>query len=288
MNNLVNNQINKFFLKKLIIKKEIISSAFGIQCEKFILDTGEIYIAKYYLIKPSNFNSIISETKSLDFFYKKFPRLFPSVRFSSDQVLIMDYIENNKKKNKDYQTLLLNEIIKIHSITGEKFGFDFASQIGGLKQPNEFNNDWVEFFREKRLNMVFEEISSTNLMPLFINQKIEKLIKELHNLIPQKPTARLLHGDLWEGNIFFNNGQLVGLIDPGVYYGHNELEISYLTWFNFVNDTFLKKYSNIINIEKSYKKYEPIYQLYFSLLNVHLWSRAYIKDTELLLNSIDY
>ena len=135
---------------------------------------------------------------------------------------------------------------------------------------------------------IFEIINKDNPMPKKINKKIENLIKDLDNRIPKKTEARLLHGDLWEGNILFNNGQLVGLIDPGVYYGHNELEISYLTWFNFVNDTFLKKYSNIINIEKSYKKYEPIYQLYFSLLYVHLWSRAYIKDTELLLNSIDY
>ena len=34
---------------------------------------------------------------------------------------------------------------------------------------------------------------------------------------------------------------------------------------------------------KNYYDYEPIYQLYYSLLNVHLWSRDYVKNTNELL-----
>ena len=105
-------------------------------------------------------------------------------------------------------------------------------------------------------------------------------------MIPSNAIPRLLHGDLWEGNILYNNGKLVGLIDPGIFFGHNELEIAYLTWFNFVNEEFIKSYSNVIPIEKDYSEYEPIYQLYYSLLNVHLWDRVYIKDTENLLAKI--
>ena len=50
---------------------------------------------------------------------------------------------------------------------------------------------------------------------------------------------------------------------------------------------FLDFYSNFIKIDKYFIKYEPIYQLYFSLLNVGLWNREfYLKDTENLLNKI--
>ena len=123
-------------------------------------------------------------------------------------------------------------------------------------------------------------------MPNKINIRIEKLLNNLHNYIPKKPEVRLLHGDLWSGNILFNDGELVGLIDPGSYFGHNELEISYLTWFKLVDINFLNHYSNIINIDKYFSKYEPIYQLYFCLLNVHLWSRDYIQNTNDLLEKI--
>ena len=134
--------------------------------------------------------------------------------------------------------------------------------------------------------MIFERINKKNPMPNTINKKIEKLLKNLENFIPKKPKISLLHGDLWSGNILFNNGNLVGLIDPGIYFGHNELEISYLTWFNYIDQKFLNYYSEILNIDKYYFNYEPIYQLYFSLLNVYLWDRKYIIDSDYLLNKI--
>ena len=42
----------------------------------------------------------------------------------------------------------------------------------------------------------------------------------------------LMHGDLWEGNILFKDYKFVSFIDPGSFYGHNEMELAYLRWFN--------------------------------------------------------
>ena len=134
--------------------------------------------------------------------------------------------------------------------------------------------------------MIFEKINKNNSMPKDINKKIEKLIRNIENYLPKTPNISLLHGDLWEGNILFNNGKLAGLIDPGIYFGHNELEIAYLTWFKLVDEEFLDFYSNTIQIDKNFHKYEPIYQLYFSLLNVYLWNRNYINDVKNLLKKI--
>ena len=41
-----------------------------------------------------------------------------------------------------------------------------------------------------------------------------------------------------------------------------------------------------IKIDKEYYNYEPIYQLYYSLLNVYLWDRSYIEDVRKLLERI--
>ena len=116
-----------------------------------------------------------------------------------------------------------------------------------MKQENNWSDNWVNFYREKRLLYVFEIINSKNKMDNNINIKIEKLLKNLNNYIPEKPRSSLLHGDLWEGNILFNDEKFVGFIDPGSFYGHNELELAYLTWFNpkFISD-FLSRYNNFI------------------------------------------
>ena len=286
MKNIIEKKINNFIGSKKISHRKILSCSFGIICEKFTLTNKSSFVAKYYKTKNYNFNSIISETNSLTYLLKKFPELFPLIKYQSEELLITDFIQNNNIRNEDYQKVLANEVLKLHKIKNDKYGFDFDAQIGGLKQSNEYESNWVNFFRDKRLNMIFETINRTHQMPNLINKKIESLLKSLEDHIPKKPNVSLLHGDLWSGNILFNNGKVAGLIDPGIYFGHNEFEISYLMWFKYIDKEFLDYYSNILKIDKYYYNYEPIYQLYFSLLNIHLWSRKYLKDTESLLKKI--
>ena len=87
--------------------------------------------------------------------------------------------------------------------------------------------------------MIYEEINKANPMPKKINNGIERILKNLNNIIPNDPQPSLTHGDLWEGNILFNNGRLVGLIDPGISYIHSEMEIAYLKWFKFISNLWM-------------------------------------------------
>ena len=286
MNSLVENEINKFVSDKVIIKREILSEAFNMRCEKITLNDKDVFVAKYYTKQNTNFNSIVSETNSLKYLLNKFPNFFPPIKYCSTNLLIIDFIEHNNVKGKNYQKILANHILKLHFVHNDKYGFNFDTQIGGLRQLNKFDLNWVNFFRDNRLNMIFEKINTSNSMPLEINLKIEKLIKNLDKYIPNNPRPSLLHGDLWDGNILFNNCKLVGLIDPGPFFGHSEMEIAYLTWFKYVDDIFLNFYKERNNINIQYAEYEPIYQLYYSLSNIYLWSRDYINDTSNLLSKI--
>tara|TARA_B100000886_G_scaffold228636_1_gene159464 strand:- start:360 stop:968 length:609 start_codon:yes stop_codon:yes gene_type:complete len=200
----------------------------------------------------------------------------------------MSFIDNNSSKPKSSSSSFLNEITAIHNNKSVFYGFDFDTQIGGLKQINIKSNNWVNFYKNYRLGYIYEIINASNKMDDSVNKKIESLLNNLENRIPKTPNVSLLHGDLWEGNILFKDKHLVGLIDPGSFYGHNELEIAYLRWFNpsFLGNNFLEKYSEIIKIDSEYLDYEPVYQLYYSLLNVYLWDRNYIEDVKNLLEKI--
>lgn len=287
MNSPVENEINKFISDRSINSRTIISQAFNMNCEKILLTNGEAFVMKYYRKNDYRFNALISEINSLKYLKNKFPKLFPSIRYKSSKLLIVDYIQHDNIKKKNYQIILAKEILKLHKLSNNKYGFKFDAQIGGMRQANNYENNWVDFFKNKRLNMIFETINKSKPMPKIINDKVEKLMRDIENFIPRYPKSSLLHGDLWEGNILFDNGRLLSFIDPGIYFGHNELEIAYLTWFKFVDESFLNYYSNYIKIDKYYLLYEPIYQLFFSLLNVHLWDREiYIKDTNKLLQKI--
>ena len=281
-------EIQNLLDNKKIIDSKILSNSFGINCVKIITEDKKKYIVKYYFIKNNHFNAIRTERDNILFFNNESSNYFPIVVNSNQKYLIMSFIDNDNLQPDMTHDDLLNAIISIHSRKSTFYGFNFDTQIGGLKQINSKTQNWVEFYRDKRLNYIFELINKNEPMDKDINDKIELLLKNIVNFIPDKPVSSLLHGDLWEGNILFKNQRFVGFIDPGSFYGHNELEVSYLRWFNprFIDENFLNKYNDHISIDKYYLKYEPIYQLYYSLLNVYLWDNSYVEDVRKLLEKI--
>ena len=281
-------EIEKLLDNKKIIDSKLLSDSFGINCLKIVTSDSKEFIVKYYYKNNDEFNAIKSETDNLLFFNRQKFNQFPSIINYNDNLLIMSFINNDDDQPNQTNDDLLNNIISLHSNKSKNYGFSFDTQIGGLKQINSSSKNWLEFYRDKRLTYIFDLVNKNQPMDETINTKIDLLIKKMDNFIPNKPISSLLHGDLWEGNILFKNKKFVGFIDPGSFYGHNELEISYLRWFNpkFIDENFLDKYNDHIKIDKYYLEYEPIYQLYYSLLNVYLWDRSYIEDVRKLLEKI--
>ena len=68
----------------------------------------------------------------------------------------MSFIDNNNDQPNKTNDDLLNSIISLHSKNSENYGFDFDTQIGGLRQINSYSKNWIEFYRDKRLYYIFE------------------------------------------------------------------------------------------------------------------------------------
>tara|TARA_B100001741_G_C16433921_1_gene542266 strand:- start:107 stop:979 length:873 start_codon:yes stop_codon:yes gene_type:complete len=277
-------EIESLLNKGKIIKYNLLQVSFDIACLKIQISDSKKYIVKFYLNKKSFFNAITSEAKNLKYLNKKFD-FFPKLIKFNNNYLIIQCFENDNCKPNITNSDFLRSIIKIHSISNNLYGFNFNTQIGALEQINDFEKNWATFFINKRLNPIFEAANLENYMGSFVNKKINFLFKNINNFIPNNPRASLLHGDLWEGNILFKKNKFIGFIDPGSFFGHNEMEVAYLRWFNpsFIDSKFLEKYNDYIKLDKNYLTYEPAYQLYYALCNVALWDKSYIKETKKLL-----
>ena len=94
MNKIAEKQIINYIAEREIEERNILSSSFNIVCEKITLKNNVAFVAKYYQNKKDEFNSIISEANSLSYL-SNITSLVPKIKFNSDDLLIMDYIENN-------------------------------------------------------------------------------------------------------------------------------------------------------------------------------------------------
>jgi fructosamine-3-kinase len=280
-------QIEDLLNNEKIIKHDLLQISFNIACLKFEISNNKKYIVKFFIERNNKFNAIKSETNNLTYLNKKF-KFFPKVIKSNDNFLIMEYLENDNDKPDSTNIDFLESIVKIHSVSNRQYGFGFNTQIGAIKQINNFENNWVYFYSNYRLNDILEIANKRINLGKVINKKILLILNNMKNLIPSNPKPLLLHGDLWEGNILFKKNKFVGFIDPGSFFGHSEMEVAYLRWFNppFVDINFLDKYNDKILLDKEYLNYEPIYQLYYALCNVALWDSSYIKEVKKLLDKI--
>ena len=280
-------QIEDLLNNEKIIKYDLLQISFNIACLKFEISNNKKYIVKFFIERNNKFNAIKSEINNLTYLNKKF-KFFPKVVKSNDNFLIMEYLENDNDKPDSTNIDFLESIVKIHSVSNRQYGFGFNTQIGAIKQINNFENNWVYFYSNYRLNDILEIANKRINLGKVINKKILLILNNMKNLIPSNPKPLLLHGDLWEGNILFKKNKFVGFIDPGSFFGHSEMEVAYLRWFNppFVDINFLDKYNDKILLDKDYLNYEPIYQLYYALCNVALWDSSYIKEVKKLLDKI--
>ena len=280
-------QIEKLLNSEQISEFDLLQISFDIACVKLKLSNGTKYIAKYYITKKNEFNALTAEAENLRYLRNIF-NFFPEVIHFNNDYLIIEYIENNSDKPNGTNRDFLESIIKIHSVSNKKYGFDFNTQIGALEQINDFEQSWTNFFINKRLNPIFELANNDETMGHFINKKMNFIMNNIKNFIPDNPLPLLLHGDMWEGNILFNDKNFIGFIDPGSFFGHNEMELAYLRWFNpiFIDDKFISKYNEFIEVNKNFFDYEPIYQIYYALCNVVLWDKSYVSEVKSLINKL--
>ena len=195
--------------------------------------------------------------------------------------LILDYIDPGTP-SKTYWETLGHSLAILHSHTQPKFGLNFNNYIGSLPQSNTLTTNGYDFFFEHRL---LPQAGLALYKGLLTKQSYDALLRlqrHLPGLLPNERPA-LLHGDLWTGNLLVNEAGQPALIDPAVYYGFREAELSFTKLFGGFDDRFYEAYDEAFPLQDGFNERVAIYNLYPLLVHVNLFGSGYVSGVERVL-----
>jgi fructosamine-3-kinase len=183
------------------------------------------------------------------------------------------------------------QLAALHQVTESRFGWIMDNTIGSTHQPNAWLDDWVEFWRQRRLGFQLE-LAARNGHGGRLQQKGERLMELFPALIDHHPRPSLLHGDLWGGNLAYaRNGDPV-IFDPAVYYGDGEADLAMTELFGGFGRAFYDAYQQQRPIDPGYATRKTLYNLYHILNHLNIFGGGYggqaLSMTERLLAELGH
>jgi fructosamine-3-kinase len=197
------------------------------------------------------------------------------------QGIILEFV-GSKTKSGSYWSDLGSQLAMLHKNSNRYFGLDHSNYIGSLRQFNTSSSSWITFFIEQRLDVQVKFAINSGHFDGAILKLFEGLYKQLPSIFPEEKPAPL-HGDLWSGNVITTGTGNPCLIDPAVYFGHREAELSFTQLFGGFADEFYNAYEEIFPLAPGFDQRIDIYNLYPLLVHVNLFGGGYIHQVKSIL-----
>jgi len=210
------------------------------------------------------------------------PKVFETGIFNEVSFLLMTFIPSLEDVSNP--KLFAKNLVKMHQNTQAQFGLDFDNFIGELPQKNTLENNWSDFYTTHRLLPQIALAQQKNLLPTEINKQLEQLLINLPELLPNEQPA-LLHGDLWNGNYFYNLQGNPVLFDPAIYFGHREMDLAMMHLFGGFDKQIFEIYNALFPLENNWKQRIPLYQLYPLLVHLNLFGESYLASISQIIKS---
>ena len=189
--------------------------------------------------------------------------------------LLLNFIDSSSRKSRFWHEfgIAMARLHKFHQ--NDQYGLSYSNYIGRLDQYNEFSDDWVSFFIEQRLEVQFKLAFDNGYIDRSYLENCTLFYKQLPGLLPVEPPS-LLHGDLWSGNFMTGEAGQPVIIDPAVYYGNREIELSFTKMFGGFDRKFYHSYKEVFPLEPGFEDRVDIYNIYPHLVHVNLFGPSYL------------
>jgi fructosamine-3-kinase len=189
--------------------------------------------------------------------------------------LLLNFINSSSRKSSFWFDfgIAMARLHKFHQ--NDRYGLSYSNYIGRLDQYNEFSDDWISFLIEQRLEIQLRLAFDNGYIDRAYLQNCNLFYKQLPDLLPKEPPS-LLHGDLWSGNFMTGEAGQPVIIDPAVYYGNREIELSFTKMFGGFDRQFYRSYMEEYPLEPGFEDRVDIYNIYPHLVHVNLFGPSYL------------
>ncbi len=205
----------------------------------------------------------------------------PDVIHAEPDLLLMDYIAGEEPLEQASLRHLGQLLAACHQVCGASYGLERDTLIGPLHQPNPPRDSWVEFFRDQRLLYMTGVARESGELPSALDDRLLRFAASLGDWLIEPGYPALIHGDMWRTNIIVRDGRVAGIIDPALYYAHNEMELAYMALFDGLGDEFFRAYHELLPIDSQFwESRRHIYNLYPLLVHLIIFGQKYIQPLE--------
>jgi fructosamine-3-kinase len=174
-----------------------------------------------------------------------------------------------------------------HRVTAPRFGWHLENTIGATPQQNAWRDDWVHFFRERRLGVQLDLAFHNGLDSRIVDRGRDLGERCGAFFSSHRPVPSLLHGDLWGGNWGVVAGVREPVIfDPAVYYGDRETDIAMTRLFGGFGPRFYAAYQAAWPLDQAAGTRRTLYNLYHVLNHFNLFGGGYGQQAEAMIDKL--
>lgn len=167
-----------------------------------------------------------------------------------------------------------------HRVAHGRFGWAKDNFIGGTAQRNGWSDDWLGFWRDKRLHAQLR-LAARHRLPSRLIDRGERLLADCEAFFSSyRPVPSLLHGDLWSGNAASLAGDVPVVFDPAVYVGDREADVAMMELFEGFPSQSIAAYRGEWPLDEGYAARRDLYNLYHLLNHANLFGGAYVRQSE--------
>ena len=229
---------------------------------------------------------LLAEAQGLHELAKSGAIRVPEVIRLTEDFLVLEFIPTATNPTTNFWSKLGRQLANLHAYSQKIPGFHQDNFIGRSPQKNHRTSNWKDFFWQSRLLPQWEMA-----MQRGVPNKIKLLWQKLEilwsaTLEGSSPQASLLHGDLWSGNVLVSNNGDPVVIDPAVYYGDAEADLSLTYLFGGFPAKFYDAYHEIRPKSEGFVRRQKVYQLYHLLNHFNLFGNSYTQSVESCLGEI--